>query len=331
MSPEEVEEEIDQLAAVEYVVENLQSLTAERGEDGKISEEELNKLLQGERPVKDPEGKISFTAAPKDFKVKESSKRSFGRMVIEHMWKNELAQTQREITVGEELGDFIPSVAITKLALRLIGKTNFNDPDAVGDASAELFSEIAIGLVTNKIGKGANLFKGKISKIASKAGAKADKVAAVVKTVEGAKQKVKGAIQPWARSQFRAMMKSAKQAEAKGVKVIKQVGWQEHHIIPKMKRFSEHPLVKRSGLNINSKLNKMSLPSKRELDPLKTLHRGKPDEKALRRLMQELNDAESIAKRESWSQQRSLEEIKKIIAKESEGLNSGKFHLNQAE
>jgi hypothetical protein len=31
------------------------------------------------------------------------------------------------------------------------------------------------------------------------------------------------------------------------------------------------------------------------------------------------------------TQQRTLEEIKKIIAEESKGLNSGKVHLNKAE
>lgn len=107
-------------------------------------------------------------------------------------------------------------------------------------------------------------------------------------------------------------------------------GWQEHHIIPKMKRFSEHPLVKRSGLDINNELNKMHLPSRRDLDPIKTLHRGNPDNAALKRLERVLNDVGYIANKESWSQQRSLEEVKKIIAKEREGLNAGNFHLNKA-
>lgn len=88
--------------------------------------------------------------------------------------------------------------------------------------------------------------------------------------------------------------------------------------------------MKRSGLDIDSEFNTMSLPSKRELEPIKTLHRGKPDNKALERLQNVLDEAEEIAKKENWSQQRALDKIKQIIAEEREGLNLGKFPLNKA-
>jgi hypothetical protein len=82
---------------------------------------------------------------------------------------------------------------------------------------------------------------------------------------------------------------------------LRALGWQEHHIVPKM--LKDHELIKKAAFDIESEVNKMFLPSKRELDPIQAIHLGKPTNEAVTRVEEAMNSVLKQGNAEGWTQQ----------------------------
>lgn len=107
-------------------------------------------------------------------------------------------------------------------------------------------------------------------------------------------------------------------------------GYQRHHIIPHSLR--NHPIMQRSGMNINSASNMTYLPVAENIDPnpTRSLHRGYNEVHAdyNRNMRQQLDDLDGLARRENWKPERMRKEILQLQHDTRRGLNTGRIRCH---
>ena len=92
--------------------------------------------------------------------------------------------------------------------------------------------------------------------------------------------------------------------------------------------------IERSGLDLadfdlDSRTNRIFLPTKAELHPTRSIHLGRHKGKISEDLGQEMDDIAKQGRLEGWTTPQYRDELDKIIARERQRLRSGKTGLNK--
>nr|WP_269151603.1 AHH domain-containing protein [Sutcliffiella horikoshii] len=105
---------------------------------------------------------------------------------------------------------------------------------------------------------------------------------------------------------------------------LRKQGFQEHHIISdKNKLTQNHKLLKEAGFDLQSRSNKMFLPSKASLHPTRSIHKGKHTNKVSENLARQMDQVLEIGTANGWSQKQYNDALRGIISGERQLLRNG--------
>ena len=106
--------------------------------------------------------------------------------------------------------------------------------------------------------------------------------------------------------------------------------FQEHHIISdKNKLTKDHKLLKELGYDLQSRGNKIYLPTREEYHPTRSIHLGKHDEKIMEALSNQMDRIYNQIKMEKISIDQADNALKKAIIEERFKLRKGERALNK--
>jgi hypothetical protein len=124
---------------------------------------------------------------------------------------------------------------------------------------------------------------------------------------------------------------SAKKSIQYKVELLQAQGLQEHHIIPQS--LGDHELFELSGLDIQSRANKIFLPGEKNKlfygESGRSPHWGRHDGKVFARFTKKMTNIVKEGKLEGWSQEQFLQAQGKIIFDERILLRTGQRRLNK--
>lgn len=113
-------------------------------------------------------------------------------------------------------------------------------------------------------------------------------------------------------------------------KSLKSQGFQEHHIISdKNKLTKNHELLALAGFDLQSRANKIFLPSKGRLHPTRSIHSGRHTTSVSRNLATQMDTILQYGKQNGWSQAQYNNGLSGMISQERQKLRSGKRALNK--
>lgn len=107
-------------------------------------------------------------------------------------------------------------------------------------------------------------------------------------------------------------------------------GFQEHHIIPKGSKLTKnHPLLKLAGFNLESRANKIFLPTTLGGYKQRSPHSGGHYPQVSKNVARQMNTVLREGQKRGWSQQQYNQELRKIISDERQLLRSGHRAINK--
>ncbi|HHU4239187.1 TPA: AHH domain-containing protein [Escherichia coli] len=118
--------------------------------------------------------------------------------------------------------------------------------------------------------------------------------------------------------------------DSKRARLLKQKGFQEHHIISDKNSLTKnHPLLKAAAYDLQKMKNKIFLPTKCELHATRTIHKGRHLRKVSRNLANKMTEALEYGKKHGWTQQEYSNALDAIVAEERAALKDGTRALNK--
>ncbi|NKD56002.1 MULTISPECIES: hemagglutinin repeat-containing protein [unclassified Haematospirillum] len=107
-------------------------------------------------------------------------------------------------------------------------------------------------------------------------------------------------------------------------------GFQDHHIISNKNRATkDHDLLDLADFDLDSRANRIFLPTKAELHPTRSIHLGRHRDEISKGLGREMDDIAERGRLEGWTTPQYRDELDKIIARERKELRSGETGLNK--
>src|SRR5690606_37158626 len=94
----------------------------------------------------------------------------------------------------------------------------------------------------------------------------------------------------------------------------------------------DHPLWKKAGRNVQDRINKMILPTKKGAEKsttTRTIHQGRHNDKIFDRLEESMNNIMKKGEKEGYTQKQYEKELLDLIKDERQGLKSGETSLNK--
>ena len=106
--------------------------------------------------------------------------------------------------------------------------------------------------------------------------------------------------------------------------------FQEHHIISdKNQKLSNHRLFKIINFDLQSRSNKIFLPTHEDYHPTRSIHVGRHDGKLIKGLSSKLDQIVESGIDQSWTKQQFLNSFKEELIKERHKLRTGERALNK--
>jgi|GEM_PF-3692808 len=107
-------------------------------------------------------------------------------------------------------------------------------------------------------------------------------------------------------------------------------GFQDHHIIsPTNALTRDHELLELAGFNLESRANKIFLPTDEYLHPTRTIHLGRHTTVAIRQVQLEMNQVVKIGQAQGWSQTEYQEALRSMLQDFRQQLKAGDIALNK--
>ncbi|QHE54033.1 AHH domain-containing protein [Pontibacillus sp. HMF3514] len=111
---------------------------------------------------------------------------------------------------------------------------------------------------------------------------------------------------------------------------LKKQGFQDHHIISdKNKLTKNHELLDESGYNLQSRNNKMFLPTDESLHPTRSIHKGKHTNSVSENLARQMDEVVEHGRANGWKQEQYNDAIRDIVSNERQLLREGSRALNK--
>jgi hypothetical protein len=111
-------------------------------------------------------------------------------------------------------------------------------------------------------------------------------------------------------------------------KVLKSLGYQEHHIISNKNSIKDHKLLKITGFDLESRSNKIFLPNRFDLHKTRSVHNKRHWKGVSISLSEKMDDLLNIGAAENWSTKDFNDALFKMIKEERMALKEGKRILN---
>jgi len=113
-------------------------------------------------------------------------------------------------------------------------------------------------------------------------------------------------------------------------KALRAAGFQEHHIISDSNSATkDHLLLKLAGFDLQSRLNKMWLPTDAARHPSRSIHNGKHLRRVSDALGLQMTRILETGQKRGWAKEDYARALRSIIAEERKALRTGKRHLNK--
>ncbi len=107
-------------------------------------------------------------------------------------------------------------------------------------------------------------------------------------------------------------------------------GYQEHHIASDKNRLTRnHELWKLSGMNANSRANKIYLPKTAEQHPTRSVHSGRHTNSYSSNIAKRMDDITERGKNSGWTQAQYREQTRQVLSEVRQDLRSGNIALNK--
>jgi len=107
-------------------------------------------------------------------------------------------------------------------------------------------------------------------------------------------------------------------------------GFQDHHIISdKNALTANHELLDLAGFDLQSRANKLFLPTDAALHPTRSIHLGRHRTSVSRNLAEQMDQIVEIGRQQSWSQEQYLGALRSMISEERQLLKAGDRALNK--
>ncbi|WP_211223581.1 AHH domain-containing protein, partial [Saccharibacillus kuerlensis] len=111
---------------------------------------------------------------------------------------------------------------------------------------------------------------------------------------------------------------------------LKKLGFQDHHIISdKNKLTKNHDLLDEVGYNLQSRNNKMFLPTNDSLHPTRSIHKGRHSNSVSENLANQMDEVLEYGRANGWTQQQYNDALRDIINGERKLLRDGSRALNK--
>lgn len=106
-------------------------------------------------------------------------------------------------------------------------------------------------------------------------------------------------------------------------------GFQDHHILSDKNRLTQnHDLLDLAGFDLQTRQNKIFLPTAEYLHPTRSIHSGRHTTQVSRNLAEQMDTVAEVGKQQGWSQQQYQQALDAIISQERQLLKSGERALN---
>ena len=107
-------------------------------------------------------------------------------------------------------------------------------------------------------------------------------------------------------------------------------GFQDHHIASDKNRFTkDHQLWKLSGVNVNSRVNKIHLPRTAEQHPTRSVHSGRHTNAYSANMAENMNRVVNRGKNAGWTPSQYREATRKLFSEMKQELRAGNIALNK--
>lgn len=107
-------------------------------------------------------------------------------------------------------------------------------------------------------------------------------------------------------------------------------GFQDHHIISDKNPLTmNHDLLQQAGFNLQSRANKIFLPTDASLHPTRSIHLGRHTTGVSRNLADQMDQVLEVGTQNGWSQTQFDQALRAIISQERQLLRSGERALNR--
>lgn len=111
---------------------------------------------------------------------------------------------------------------------------------------------------------------------------------------------------------------------------LKKQGFQDHHIISdKNKLTKNHELLDAAGYDLQSRNNKMFLPTNESLHPTRSIHKGRHTNSVSENLANQMDEVLEYGRANGWTQQQYNDALRGIISGERQLLRDGSRALNK--
>jgi hypothetical protein len=107
-------------------------------------------------------------------------------------------------------------------------------------------------------------------------------------------------------------------------------GFQDHHIVSNKNPLTKnHELLDLADFDLNSRTNRIFLPTDGSLHPTRSIHMGRHTTGVSRNLARKMDAVVEVGRAQGWSQQQYGNALRVIIMKEQQALKSGVRALNK--
>ena len=108
-------------------------------------------------------------------------------------------------------------------------------------------------------------------------------------------------------------------------------GFQNHHIISNTNAATKnHPLLQNAGFNnLNSRLNRIFLPTAESQHPSRSIHVGRHTQAAMDAVAERMRDTANRGKAENWNQAQYRAALRTLLSELRQELRAGNIALNK--
>jgi hypothetical protein len=107
-------------------------------------------------------------------------------------------------------------------------------------------------------------------------------------------------------------------------------GFQDHHIISDKNTLTKlHELLELAGFDLQSRKNKMFLPTNESLHPTRSIHLGRHRTEVSRNLAEQMDQIVEVGKQLEWTIEQYNEALRALVSQERQLLRSGHRALNK--